>query len=60
MPPEEAEYHLIVPELAVAPTVTKPLSHLEPGVVLVIKGKRSTVAVTAVLAEVQALFVASA
>jgi hypothetical protein len=61
VPPVEVAYQLIVPALAVAPRLTVPVPHLEPGVVSVIVGIVLTVAVTAVLvAVVQPLFVASA
>ena len=33
VPPDAAEYQLIVPELAVAESVTVPVPHREPGVV---------------------------
>ena len=60
IPPVEAEYQLIVPALAVAPSITVPVPHLDPGVVPVIVGIVLTVAITAVLvAVVQPLFVAS-
>jgi hypothetical protein len=59
-PPVEAEYQLIVPALAVAPSITVPVPHLDPGVVPVIVGIGLTVAITAVrVAVVQPLFVAS-
>ena len=59
-PPDEAAYQLIVPAEAVAPNVTVPDPHLEPGVVPVMVGIVFTVAVTAVLeAVVQPLAVAS-
>ena len=48
-PPVEAAYQLIVPALAVAPSITVPVPHLDPGVVPVIVGMVLTVAVTAVL-----------
>ena len=51
-PPVEAAYQLIVPALAVAPNVTLPVPHLDPGVVPVIVGIGLTVAVTAVLVSV--------
>jgi hypothetical protein len=38
LPPEAAEYQLIVPALAVAPRITVPVPHLEAGVVPVIAG----------------------
>ena len=61
VPPVAAAYQLIVPALAVAPNVTVPVPHLEPGVVPVIVGIALTVAITAVLvAVVQPLIVASA
>lgn len=59
-PPVNATYQLIVPELAVAPNVTVPASHLAAGVVPVIVGVGVTVAITAVLLDVvQPLLVAS-
>ena len=59
-PPDDAAYQLIVPDEAVAPNVTVPVPHLEPGVVPVMVGIVFTVAVTAVLeAVVQPLAVAS-
>ena len=59
-PPVEAAYQFIVPAEAVAPRVTVPASHLEPGVVPVIVGVLLTVAITAVLVPVvQPLDVAS-
>ena len=59
-PPVEAAYQFIVPAEAVAPRVTVPASHLEPGVVPVIAGVVLTVAITAVLVPVvQPLAVAS-
>ena len=59
-PPDEAAYQLIVPAEAVAPSVTVPVPHTEPGVVPVIVGIVFTVAVTAVLeAVVQPFAVAS-
>ena len=59
-PPVEAAYQLIVPALAVAPSITVPVPHLDPGVVPVIVGIALTVAITAVrVAVVQPLFVAS-
>ena len=59
-PPVEVEYQFIVPAEAVAPRVTVPASHLEPGVVPVIVGVLLTVAITAVLDPVvQPLDVAS-
>ena len=48
-PPVEAAYQFIVPAEDVAPRVTVPASHLEPGVVPVIVGVAFTVAMTAVL-----------
>ena len=60
VPPVDTEYQLIVPALAVAPSVTVPGPHLSPGVVPVIVGMTLTVAITAVLdAVVQPLAVAS-
>ena len=59
-PPVDAAYQLIVPALAVAPSITVPVPHLDPGVVPVIVGIVLIVAITAVLlAVVQPLFVAS-
>ena len=49
MPPLDAEYQLIVPALALAPKVTVPVPHLEPGVVEEIVGIVLIVAVTDVL-----------
>ena len=46
IPPVDAAYQLIVPELAVAPRVTVPVPHREPGVVPVIVGPVSTVTFT--------------
>ncbi len=48
-PPVAAAYQFIVPAEAVAPRVTVPVPHTEPGVVPVIAGIASTVATTAVL-----------
>lgn len=60
VPPVAAAYQFIVPALAVAPRITVPVPHLDPGVVLVIVGIALTVAITAVLvAVVQPLVVAS-
>ncbi len=59
-PPVGAAYQLIVPALGVAPSITVPVPHLDPGVVTVIVGMVFTVAITAVLeAVVQPLLVAS-
>ncbi len=59
-PPVGLAYQLIVPEDAVAPSVTVPLPQTLPGVVAVIVGIGLTVATTAVLvAVVQPLAVAS-
>jgi hypothetical protein len=58
-PPEDAVYQFKVPALPVAPKLAVPASQTEPGVVPVIVGVIFTVAVTAVLAEVQLLLVAS-
>jgi hypothetical protein len=52
-------YQFKVPALPVAPKATVPASQTAPGVVLVIVGMAFTVAVTAVLDEVQLLLVAS-
>ncbi len=49
VPPVDAAYQLMVPALAVAPKVTVPLPHTEPGVVPDIVGIAFTVATTAVL-----------
>ncbi len=49
LPPVAAAYQLIVPALAVAPSVTVPVPHLEPGVVPVMVGMVLMVAVTDVL-----------
>ena len=46
VPPVEPEYQLIVPALAVAPSVTVPVPHLEAGVVPVIVGTGVTVTAT--------------
>jgi hypothetical protein len=43
VPPVDAAYQLIVPALAVAPRITVPVPHLEPGVVPVIVGTAFTV-----------------
>ena len=48
-PPVAAAYQLIIPELAVAPSVTAPVPHLLAGVVVAILGIVFMVAVTAVL-----------
>ncbi len=45
-PPVLAAYQLIVPALAVAPSVTVPASHTDPGVVPLIVGLAVTVTVT--------------
>ncbi len=50
-PPVAAAYQLIVPADALAPRVTVPVPHTEPGVVPVIAGIGLTVATTAVLEE---------
>ena len=39
VPPEDAAYQFMVPELAVAPKITVPESHREPGVVPVMTGE---------------------
>ena len=49
VPPLDTEYQLIVPALALAPKVTVPVPHLDPGVVDEIVGIVLIVAVTAVL-----------
>jgi hypothetical protein len=60
VPPVDAAYQLIVPALAVAPSITVPVPHLDPGVVPVMVGIALIVAITAVrVAVVQPLFVAS-
>lgn len=60
LPPEEAEYQLIVPAEAVAPNVTVPTSQRAAGVVAVIAGLVLIVAIIDVLEEVvQPLLVAS-
>ena len=51
VPPVGTSYQLIVPPL-VAPRVTVPASHREPGVVPVMEGAVATVAITAVLVAV--------
>ena len=51
-PPLDAEYQLIVPALALAPKVTVPVPHLDPGVVDEIVGIELIVAVTTVLVAV--------
>jgi hypothetical protein len=51
LPPEAAEYQLIVPALAVAPRVTVPVPHLEAGVVPVIVGTGVTVTATCEFAD---------
>ena len=51
-------YQFKVPALAVAPNTTVPAPQREPGVVALTLGVAFTVANTAVLAEVQPLFVA--
>ena len=59
LPPVDAANQFSVPAPEVAPSVTVPLPHLEAGVVETILGVVFTVAVTAVLAEVQLLEVAA-
>ena len=44
-PPVEAAYQLIVPALAVAPSITVPVPHIDPGIVPVIVGIALTVKV---------------
>ena len=51
-PPVSAAYQLIVPALAVAPSVTVPAPHRLAGVVEAMVGIAVTVAITAVLAAV--------
>ena len=58
-PPDEVAYQFKDPALAVAPSTTVPTSHRLPGVVEVTEGVIFMVATTAVLAEVQPVFVAS-
>jgi hypothetical protein len=59
-PPVTAAYQFNVPALAVAPKVTVPVPHTEPGVVPDTVGKALTVATTALLvAVVQPFAVAS-
>ena len=59
-PPVIAEYQFNVPALAVAPNVTVPVPHTEPGVVPDTVGMALTVATTALLvAVVQPFDVAS-
>ena len=53
VPPVATVYQLIVPELAVAPSVTVPLSHLDAGVVLVIVGIVPVPTVKVVLTELE-------
>lgn len=45
-PPVTSAYQLIVPALAVAPKITVPVPHLDPGVVPVIVGIAFTVTET--------------
>lgn len=60
-PPEDASYHLTVPELTTALKSTVPVPHLSPSVPLETVGIVFTVAVTAVLAaDAQVPFNASA
>ena len=59
VPPVAALYQLMVPALAVAPKVAVPVPHMAAGVVAAMVGVVFTVAVTAVLAEVQPFDVAS-
>ena len=51
-PPVRPAYQLIVPALAVAPNITVPGPHRDPGVVVAMVGMALTVARTAVLAPV--------
>jgi len=53
VPPVATLYQFTVPEFATAERFTIPESHLEPGVVAVISGCVLTVAITAVLVELQ-------
>ena len=50
-PPVEAEYQLMVPAEAVAPSTTVPVPQREPGVVPVMVGMALTVATTALRLE---------
>ena len=60
VPPVKAAYQFNVPALAVAPNVTVPVPHTEPGVVPLTVGTALTVATNALLAAVvQPLAVAS-
>ena len=59
VPPVGTLYQLKVPKLAVAPKTTVPVPQRLPGVVPTIAGMRLTVAITAVLVEVQLPLVAS-
>ena len=60
VPPVKAAYQFNVPALAVAPKVTVPVPHTEPGVVPLTVGRALTVATTALLlAVVQPFAVAS-
>jgi hypothetical protein len=58
-PPVDAAYQFNVPALAVAPNPTIPESQRLPGVVVETLGVVFTVAITADLAEVHPVFVAS-
>ena len=59
LPPLGTLYQLSVPALAVAPRIKVPASHLEFGVMAVMVGTVLTVAMTAVLVEVQLPVLAS-
>jgi len=60
VPPVKAEYHLIVaPEDGVAEIVTDPVLHREELLTVLIDGDVAMLAITDVLADVQALAVAS-
>ena len=59
VPPEEAAYQFKLPVLAEALSTTVPASHREAGVVELILGIVLTVAITALLAEMQVPLTAS-
>ena len=59
LPPVGLAYQIVLPALAVATSVTTPASQRLPGVVDVILGVVLTVAITAVLGEVQLPVLAS-
>ena len=52
-PPVEAAYHVTVPALTVAAKSSVPVPHLESGVAVSTVGISVTVAITAVLAELE-------